>query len=133
MPLCEISRIVIAQPHLPLSILPGQCFERQIDTDGLCAFHKRGAALRITKNQQLGWAQCFADFGCTCRMVNTGEDMQSLLLHDFLEAVDSLLDRIRTFDRDQAVGRMRKYRHRERYCKDDTNQVFHCGQLRWLR
>src|SRR5229473_309274 len=76
MALRKEGRIVIAEPDLALSVLPYECLEWKIDTDGLSTFHKRGAALGISEDEHLGRPQRLADSCGTGGVVNAREDIE---------------------------------------------------------
>src|SRR5690349_16429359 len=105
--------VVVAEPDLALGVLPYQSLERKIDAYGLSTFHERGAALRIAKDEHLGWPQRFADFCGAGGVVNAREDTQAALSGVFFEPVHRFLGCKRALDGDQTVSAHGRGRKRE--------------------
>ncbi len=80
MTLSQERRVVVAEPHLTLSVLPDKRLERQIDADGLRAFHEWRAALRITEDDYLRGPQRLAHLCRAGCVVDTREDIETAFL-----------------------------------------------------
>ena len=53
-PLFQILRVVLRDPHFSLGVLCDQNFQRKVDGDARGCQHQRRAALRIAEDQELG-------------------------------------------------------------------------------
>src|SRR6266545_4094038 len=103
MALAQESGIVVAEPNLGRCVLPDQGLERKIDSHSLRALHEGRAALRVAKDDDLGWPQSLADFCCTRRVIYPRKHVQPTLLDQILEPVHRILSTMGTLHDEQAI------------------------------
>src|SRR5262249_45007456 len=101
-------RVVVTQPGSVFGVFPDQCLERQVDARQLSILHQGSAALRTSKNHQLGRSQRQADGRRASRVVNAREDFEILFSERSKQTLDRFFGGETTLHRyDAVVGHLK--------------------------
>ena len=99
-PLFQILRAVVRDPHLALRIFRNQNFQRQVDGGARRRQHQRRAALRIAEDQELGGRHFQAHLFSFAAVIDQREQRHAFGFENGLELVDRLVHGVmaRNFD-----------------------------------
>jgi hypothetical protein len=93
-PLLEIFRAIVRDPHFAAGIFPNQGFEREIDGDGGRSDHDRSARFGTAKKNQLRGLHLQADLFCFPAVIDPAKYGQPLFFQYSFHAFESFGNRV---------------------------------------
>jgi hypothetical protein len=91
-PLLEILRAVVTDPHFSLSVFPDQDLQRKVDGAAGRRQHYWSAAFRVAEDQQFGGRHVHSHLFRLPTVVDQGKESDSFRLQNILELFDCLVD-----------------------------------------